>query len=107
MTGLGTATFQQGIDNIAHAYLIFAQNFAEGQTENWQSNRFRDFAAVDLHARYLTAIRSAPQEENIDYGYMVDPKGVLLGLHGCDYIHGPDNRVEYMELVKSKDGVSR
>lgn len=107
LTGLGSATFQKGVDNVAHTFITFMNNFPDGKVESWQSTMFEGHVALDMHARYLTERRLAPQESHIEYGYMVDPDGVLSDIQGTDYIHGPDNCVEYLEMRKTNEGQTK
>lgn len=107
LTGLSTATFQQGVNNVAHAYMMFMNNFPDGIIESWQTSMFEGHVALEMYARYFTERRLAPQESHLEYGYMVDPDGVLSAIQGSDFIHGPDNYVEYLELGKTKEGQAK
>ncbi|KAF9464019.1 hypothetical protein BDZ94DRAFT_1356192, partial [Collybia nuda] len=98
ITGLSTPTFQQGIDNIAYLYMMFSNQFPDGKMEIWQPSSFNGHVALDAHARYLTERRLAPQEQHIEYAIGVDPHGALADLQGHDFIHGPDNYVEYLAM---------
>lgn len=103
LTGLGTKTFGEGVDNIAKAYMRFVTHFPEGRLKHWQPTTFYPHVAIDAHSRYFTERRLAPQEPNITFGPLVDPKGLLASIQGSEFIHGQDNYVEYLEL-KQKDG---
>lgn len=106
LTGLGSKSFGEGVDNIAQAYMKFITFFPEDQLELWQPTMFNPHVAIDAHSRYFTERRFSPQEPNIPFGPMVDPKGILTSIQGNDFIHGQDNYVEYLEH-RLKDGNSR
>lgn len=103
ITGLGSKSFDSGMDNIVKAYMRFINHFPEDKVEHWQPSTLYPYAAIDVSSRYFTERKVAPQEENIPFGPMVDPNGVLAGLQGSEYIHGQDNYVEYMEM-QTKNG---
>jgi hypothetical protein len=56
---------------------------------------------LDLHRRYFTSQKLAPNKVNLPFMEVVDSDGVLASVRGQDLIHGPDNQVHYLELVVS------
>ena len=71
--------------------------FPEGTTNMWQSTLYEGHIAIDVHARYFTACKTAPKEANLSFSQGVNPDGVLSRLRKHDLIHGPDNKVAYLK----------
>lgn len=59
---------------------------------------------LPVDARYYTDRALAPFDKSIPFNANVDPNHVLAKLQPEEFIHRPDNVVEYCKKVWSKDG---
>jgi len=107
ITGLGTPSFQSGVENLKRMLLMFANSFPEDKLNAWQHTEFQTWPAIECYTRYFTEKRLAPQEPEIEFEPMVDPHSVLRGLAGSDFFHGRDNHVEYRELSINPSNIRR
>ena len=87
--------------NFQQIILIVKAHFPENSVNNWQPATYEGHAALDLHRRYFTSQKLAPNKVNLPFMEVVDSDGVLASVRGQDLIHGPDNQVHYLELVVS------
>lgn len=63
--------------------------------------------AIDVHARYFTERRYAPNVRHTPFPEDIDPLHILETLRGADFIHGPDNEVQYLKMVRDESDVAR
>lgn len=68
---------------------------------------YEGHVAIDIHARYFTQRKNAPNEQNLPFADGVDPDGTLAGLRKHDLIHGPDNKVSYLKLLENERCTTR
>jgi len=107
LTGLSSETFAKAVSNCHNMYTKMLDYFPADAINMWQSTTYEGHAAVDLHARYFTMRKNAPNEANIPFTDGVDPDGALSALRKHDLIHGPDNRVSYLKMDTDGDGKIR
>jgi len=108
LTGLSSETFvAKAVSNCHNMYTKFFDYFPADAMNMWQSTMYERHTAVDLHTRYFTMRKNAPNEANILFMDGVDPDGVLSTLRKHDLIHGPDNRVSYLKTDTDRDGKIR
>jgi len=82
-------------------------HFLKDHLNVWQPSTYEGHKALDIHARYFTIRRHAPDEQNLAFGDGIDPSGILSELRGHDLIHTMDNKVEYLKRQDKDDGKIR
>lgn len=71
--------------------------------EKWSPSEFREYIQLDAHARYFTAGNYARLADSVPFRPMVDPDGTLANVLRPDLVHGTDNSVDYLKLVRDTD----
>lgn len=105
VTGLGCEFFDRSHENVQQIYMAFANIFPPRTLEDWQDTKFEGHCAFDSNARYFSRVTANTNKAmSIPFGDHVDPEDVLEKLVDNDYIHGPDNHVEYKWRVMTREG---
>ncbi|KAJ2916278.1 hypothetical protein MD484_g4136, partial [Candolleomyces efflorescens] len=68
---------------------------------------YEGYPCIETHARYFTDRNLVPFEKNIPFHESVDPNNILKNLKPELFIHGPDNRVDYIRRSEDKNGCAR
>lgn len=63
--------------------------------------------SIEAHARYFTDRQLVPYDKNQPFFYGVDPNGALKQLQPEQFIHAPDNYVEYLMMSVDDHGNER
>ncbi|EAU91681.2 hypothetical protein CC1G_04449 [Coprinopsis cinerea okayama7 len=107
VTGFGHHSFEETISALHGVVHMFESQLGAGKITGQEPKLFEGDAALDCHARYFTDRELAPQEKHQAFDKIVDPKQILEDLRGADFIHGPDNRVEYCKKIIDEQGQLR
>lgn len=107
LTGLSSETFVKAIANLDEAFAMMRLPFPDESVSSWQPATYEGHIAVDIHTRYFTMRKSAPNEKNLPFMNGVDPDEVLSTLRRHDLIHGPDNRVTYLKTTTESENQMR
>jgi hypothetical protein len=96
--------FEDATKAIEKVYVLFAGYFPDGTMESWELNTRGQDPVIEANSRYMTpkALCDESSAEKIDE--LVDPNGILRKLMEDDFVYGPDNKVEYIERTKGKEG---
>ena len=103
LTGLSLETFAKAIANLDEAFAMMRSPFPDELVSSWQPTMYEGHVTVDIHTRYFTIWKSAPNEKNLPFMNGIDPDKVLLTLRRHDLIHGPDNRVTYLKIMTESE----
>ncbi|KAF8875738.1 hypothetical protein CPB84DRAFT_1689515 [Gymnopilus junonius] len=105
ITGIGSQTFEKCYENIQHIFVAFSNIFPEGTLEEWHGTMFGASQAFETGARYFSRVTATMDRTmSIPFGDLVDPEGILERLVDDTYIHGPDNHVDYIWRIVTKEG---
>jgi hypothetical protein len=99
LTGLSSEAFHKAMTACDEVYAKMSNHFPLQSTNPWQTAIYESHSAIDFNARYFTKRTDAPNESHLPFLQGVDPAGVLEKLRKHDLIHGPDNQVEYIQLL--------
>lgn len=100
LTGLSTEVFDKAVLVCKEVLTDMKIHFPDNSMSKWQTATYEGHVALDIHTRYFTPRKTAPNEQNLPFADGVDPHGVLAGLRKHDLIHGLDNKVSYLELLE-------
>lgn len=100
LTGLGTETFDQAIENVMFIHTMFDRALKDGAIEGWQPDTFRTYHAFNTSNRYFSSRRLNGCATPVAFPDMVDPNGILASLAGNDLIHCEENQVHYYEITE-------
>lgn len=105
VTGLGTQAFENDMASINKVHAMMSSHLDKENIKirPWQSELYEGHCAMDASTRYFTQQKYVPMEAGLPFDIGVDPMGVLAQLRGGDFIHGLDNKVDYLRGKKSKD----
>lgn len=98
--------FQEAVSSIQYAFICFGGHFNEGKLEVWDTPLWQEQDCIEASARYMTYKDQCHPNDVIPFGDYVDPLHHLTNLMGSEFVHGPDNEVDYMEAVM-EDGVTK
>ena len=107
LTGLSTEAFRKASLACEQILTGMMNHFPENSMSKWQTAVYEGHVAIDIHACYFTLRKNAPNEQNLPFADGVDPDGILAGLRKHDLIHGPDNKVSYLELLETERCTTR
>ncbi|KDR64926.1 hypothetical protein GALMADRAFT_149157 [Galerina marginata CBS 339.88] len=101
LSGLGSALFNQAIQNAQDIHQMFSRTFPQGALEDWNPAMFEGHPAIDMNNRFFTLRKQAIMDEIIPFSNEVDPHGILAAAMGADdqFVHTTENEVEYYELL--------
>ncbi|PPQ94772.1 hypothetical protein CVT25_007650 [Psilocybe cyanescens] len=107
ITGLSTPSFDNDMNNVEKLHSMMTA-YLEGENikvKPWQAEVYEGHKAIDTSARYFTEQRFAPMETRMAFEMGVDPCGVLARLCGSNFIHGMDNKVDYLQECANEQGM--
>ncbi|KAJ2916176.1 hypothetical protein MD484_g4251, partial [Candolleomyces efflorescens] len=96
--------FGDMVKAIEEAYVQFAGYFSDGSMEAWKQGTRGGDPVIEAGARYMTPSYISDEIAPGGIDEYVDPAGVLIKLLDDDFVHGPDNKVEYMQRYMGADG---
>jgi hypothetical protein len=102
LTGLNTAAFAAGIQNIYKIHDIFSRNFPENALQPFAVDHFMEYTCLNLATRYFTSRRDDPYTPAIPIPREIDPNGVLMAVSNNALFFGPDNEVQYYKGNQSR-----
>ncbi|KAJ2914405.1 hypothetical protein MD484_g6005, partial [Candolleomyces efflorescens] len=106
ISGLGSDTFNEFEDIVKSVHKMFSDHKGPDSSIPLPvKSAFESHFALDLHARYLTDRRVAPNERHIPFTDDVDPIRVLEGLRGARFIHTAENEVQYLKKGYDNDNM--
>ena len=98
-------TFADAVKAVDKAYIMFAGHFADGTMDSLELETRGQDHIIEANSRYMTPKFLCDEGSIETLDEYVDPHGILQKLMEDDYVFGPDNKVEYMERIKSKGGI--
>lgn len=101
LTGLSSDIFQKAITNLREILTTITGHFPDDSVNHWEPATYEGHLALDIHTRYFTSRRNAPNETSLPFMKGVDPDGILALARKQDLIHGPDNQVQYLKMITS------
>lgn len=104
ITGLGGDDFKRAIQGLAKLGAFMGENLEHGDIENWKSDRFRTWQALDISNRLFTLQNSEGDMSPVPFAVGVDPEGILASIAGDKWVHTEDNAVMYFKLGTRHDG---
>ncbi|KAF6765475.1 hypothetical protein DFP72DRAFT_839309 [Ephemerocybe angulata] len=103
----GNATaFQEAADAIEKAYITFSGHFPDDGMAKWEPPTRENLPAIEVSSRYLTPRAACSPESVLEVDDMIDPTRALRRMMEDDFVHGPDNKVDYKKRIEV-DGISR
>ncbi|KAF8701059.1 hypothetical protein AX14_000592 [Amanita brunnescens Koide BX004] len=105
LTGLGTATFDLGMQGVLDVYAMFSSHVPRESLKTCENcNTYGEHTSIDISNRYFTSVRNAINERSVSFSKDEDPLGLLARLESPNYIHCESNVVEYFERVTKSSG---
>ncbi|KAH6903575.1 hypothetical protein BKA70DRAFT_1227878 [Coprinopsis sp. MPI-PUGE-AT-0042] len=105
LTGLGSLAFDEMQGQLNTVVQLFQDKLGHKSVVSTDEKLYEGDFAIDCHARFYTDRAVAPQEKHIPFHPLVDPRSILEDLRGSNFIHGPDNDVQYLSRKVRDDGV--
>jgi hypothetical protein len=104
LTGLGSTTFNEGIQSIIAIEDIFSRQVGDQNMEPWKVGTWQDWQTIYLSNRYFSSCKNHRNLQSVPFHHFVDPDGTLATISNSrnDLVHCADNVVEYYEM--SDDG---
>ncbi|RXW16443.1 hypothetical protein EST38_g9411 [Candolleomyces aberdarensis] len=102
ITGLGSLPFDSLCNKIDEVHARFCAELPGQEVAYPEFRPYEGDFALDLHSRYFTERRYAPRLRHQPFNDDVDPYHILEHVRGADFIHAPDNEVQF--LKKTYDG---
>ncbi|KAF8884440.1 hypothetical protein CPB84DRAFT_1750427 [Gymnopilus junonius] len=85
--------------------LVSAAKPLKRTLKEWHGTMFGASQAFETGARYFSRVTATMDRTmSIPFGDLVDPEGILERLVDDTYIHGPDNHVDYIWRIVTKEG---
>ncbi|KAF8871920.1 hypothetical protein BD779DRAFT_1399291, partial [Infundibulicybe gibba] len=104
ITGLGTTSFANAIENLKKIYVIFSRSIGSAKLQGGTCTlMFGDYPTIESFNRYFTAKKSGHRRQEYALGVDIDPFGTLSSALGAGYYHGEDNIVNYYERTVDND----
>ncbi|KAF9467725.1 hypothetical protein BDZ94DRAFT_1210078 [Collybia nuda] len=88
------------MDKLLVVYHFLCRAHRNGFVAKWGPSEFRDYVQLNAHSRYFTSGNYAKFTESVPFRPMVDPDNALSNVSGTDLVHGTDNVVDYLRLVR-------
>ncbi|KAH6888304.1 hypothetical protein BKA70DRAFT_1442951 [Coprinopsis sp. MPI-PUGE-AT-0042] len=104
ISGLGSPLFDKAMDAMEKAYMEFYNRTQDRSMTPWTPSSYGHFTAIDAYAKYFSHRGAYPDDAKEEFDDKVDPEGVLQALVDNEYFHGPDNAVDYMQMVRTSEG---
>lgn len=106
LDGAGAKAFEDGKTSIRLIHGMFDRSFEENKLEALNECDGSDAEKVETYNRYLTPRRDAPHAQHIEFGRVIDPKGILkeMATEGAGFVHTEDNMVSYWQQKTSAEG---
>ncbi|KAF6753993.1 hypothetical protein DFP72DRAFT_787808, partial [Ephemerocybe angulata] len=95
ITGLGSDEFEGYQTKLQDVHERFVEHAADRTVQPFDFIPYEGHPTLDSHSRYFTDRNMVPYEKNLPFLPGVDPRRVLRKLQPEEFIHGPDNVVEY------------
>ncbi|KAJ2913812.1 hypothetical protein MD484_g6607, partial [Candolleomyces efflorescens] len=105
LTAFGSQTFQEAHDRIESIRQELQTN-----GKNVVPLKFLPYegsTCIEAHARYFTDRNLVPFEKSQPFSAFVDPFSVLADLRPDVFIHGADNKVDYLKRTADRKGCTR
>ncbi|KAG2002606.1 hypothetical protein CC2G_004782 [Coprinopsis cinerea AmutBmut pab1-1] len=97
LTGLGSPGFERTGSAFEKVVELFKGTLRTDMMTGAEDRMYEGDPAIDCHARYFTDRELVPQEKHQPFDEVVDPYHILEDIRGTSFIHGPDNKVEYLK----------
>ncbi|KAJ2911807.1 hypothetical protein MD484_g8605, partial [Candolleomyces efflorescens] len=112
ITGLGCDLFEELPAKLEDVHIRFqeaalSQGGRESNSIKPTFSPYDSHSTLDMHARYMTERRAAPHLPHSPFATDVDPYHILDALRGANFIHGPDNSVQYLRKTYDDDNVAQ
>ncbi|KAJ2919911.1 hypothetical protein MD484_g399, partial [Candolleomyces efflorescens] len=107
ITSFGSETFQEAHDQIERLRKRLQTQTVDEQVLPINFVPHEGSPCIEAHARYFTDRNLVPYEKRQPFGEFVDPFHVLADMKPDSFIHGQDNKVDYLERTTDRIGCVR
>ncbi|KAF6754968.1 hypothetical protein DFP72DRAFT_965302 [Ephemerocybe angulata] len=104
ITGFGSKEFEGYVDKLQDIHDKFSGQVADRTIDPFDFLPYEGNAALDSHSRYFTDRHLIPYEKSHRFLPGVDPHRILRTIQPDDFVHGPDNVVEYCARTADSNG---
>jgi hypothetical protein len=107
LTALGSQPFQEAYKQIEKIRKRLQAQVGEEHVQPINFVPYEGNACIEAHARYFTDRNLVPFERSQPFNVHVDPFKVLSNTRPDIFIHGPDNKVDYVGRTTDRNGCIR
>jgi hypothetical protein len=102
ITAFGSPAFQEAYNQIERIRQQLQRNGKDVVPLNFVP--YEGSTCIEAHARYFTDRNLVPFEKSQPFNDYVDPFNVLANLKPDIFIHGADNKVDYLNRTTDRNG---
>ena len=93
------------ISNIYDIQLVYERLLPHDTLEEWVPSFYENFEALDMANRYFTVPHDMNGDTPIPFGIEINPHNILSDALSNEFVHLPENKVEYYEVQQGCNNV--
>ncbi|KAJ2913530.1 hypothetical protein MD484_g6886, partial [Candolleomyces efflorescens] len=100
LTGLALGSFDESALKLDEVNQLFEASLPPTyHLQRLATQQYEGDVALDVHARYFTDRASVPTVKHVPFSPDVDPHHILEAIRGPQFIHAPENDVQYCRRI--------